>query len=107
MIFDFDNFEPAVYFVTSGSVLLAEQNPGALRETRRQLNAGSVFGLLTFFDGKPREMRATALGTVETLVLTDVMLERLAAWEPRVALIVVKDLAEAMVTITRQYDRLI
>ena len=107
VIFEGAQAEFAAYLLTSGSVLLTEQAPGSFLTINRRLEPGSAFGLLSFFDRRANVMRATAIGAVETLVLTDAMLERLAVWEPRVAMIVVRDLASVVAGILRHHAKLV
>ena len=107
VIFEGVQAEIAAYLLMSGSVLLAEQSQSSLLTNTRRLEPGSAFGLLSFFDKRANVMRATAVGIVETLVLTDAMLERLTVWEPRVAMIVVRDLANVVAGILRHHAKLV
>jgi CRP/FNR family cyclic AMP-dependent transcriptional regulator len=49
------------------------------------IDAGSVFGVLAFFDGGPRLASAHAVEDCEILALTHADFTRLAAWHPRIA----------------------
>jgi CRP-like cAMP-binding protein len=78
---------PALFFVAAGAVEVAL--PGA-PPTRR--GEGEVVGVLSFLDGAPHAATVTALGDVELLMLTPDALTQLAAWQPRIALALLRDL---------------
>jgi CRP-like cAMP-binding protein len=80
---------PALHFIASGQVdLTPAQGPS----TRR--GEGEAFGLLSFLDGAPSGVTATAgrSGPTELLRLTPETLQQLAAWQPRIALALLRDL---------------
>ena len=106
-IFSADSAETSMFFLSSGTVELTMDNPGAFSGRKVEFGPGSVFGLLGFFDGQTRGVRAVARGPVETLMLDRAMLERLAAWHPRIAMIILQDLGETIAQKLRQYDPLI
>lgn len=96
----------ALYFVASGAVEL--RGPTALPATGRRLlgrpapaaasterrGEGEVFGVLSFLDGAPSAVSATvAAGGPADLLLLDLQaLQQLAAWQPRIALTLLRDL---------------
>lgn len=85
--------ERALCFVASGQVELA--TAGAPRKAPRALRGeGEVFGILSFLDGRPSEISATvsAAGPAELLLLTPEALQQLAAWQPRIAMTLMRDL---------------
>jgi CRP-like cAMP-binding protein len=59
-----------------------------------QRGEGEVFGLLSFLDGTPSEVtvRAGADTPVELLRVTPENLQQLAAWQPRIAVLLLRDL---------------
>jgi CRP-like cAMP-binding protein len=78
---------PALYFVASGQVDVSL--PGAAPSRRGE---GEVIGVLSFLDGAPQAAAVTAVGDVELLMLTRDGLNQLAAWQPRIAMALLKDL---------------
>lgn len=79
----------ALHFIASGQVEL--QGPGTPRAVRGE---GEVFGLLSFLDGAPSAVTATvaAGGPAELLRITPEALQQLAAWQPRIAVQLLRDL---------------
>ena len=55
---------------------------------------GEVFGLLSFLDGAPSAVtaRVSAAGPAELLRLTPDALQQLSAWNPRIALALMRDM---------------
>ncbi|MBL8306429.1 MAG: cyclic nucleotide-binding domain-containing protein [Rubrivivax sp.] len=83
----------ALCFVASGQVELA--TAGAARKAPRALRGeGEVFGILSFLDAAPSEITATVstAGPAELLLLTPEALQQLAAWQPRIAMALLRDL---------------
>jgi CRP-like cAMP-binding protein len=81
--------EHALCFIASGQVDV--RNPAG---TRTQRGEGEVFGLLSFLDGAPSQVTATvtAAAPAELLLLTPDALQQLAAWQPRIAMALLRDL---------------
>ena len=79
--------DPALWFVASGQVDVAL--PGAPPSRRGE---GEVIGVLSFLDGAPLAASVTAVGEVELLRLTPDGLSQLAAWQPRIAVALLRDL---------------
>lgn len=79
----------ALCFVASGQLEL--QRPGQRAELRGE---GEVVGLLSFLDGAPSAVRVAvwASGPAEVLRLTPDALQQLAAWKPRIAVVLLRDL---------------
>ncbi|MDO9094831.1 MAG: cyclic nucleotide-binding domain-containing protein [Rubrivivax sp.] len=79
----------ALHFIASGQVEL--QGPGTPRAVRGE---GEVFGLLSFLDGAPSAVTATVApgGPAELLRITPEALQQLAAWQPRIAMQLLRDL---------------
>ena len=79
----------ALHFIASGQVELT--GPGPTRAVRSE---GEVFGLLSFLDGAPSAVTATvaAAGPAELLRVTPEALQQLAAWQPRIAVALLRDL---------------
>lgn len=78
---------PALFLVASGSVRVLL--PGAVPASRGE---GEVIGLLSFLDGAPHAADVQAAGEVELLMLTPDALTQLAAWQPRIAVALLRDL---------------
>ena len=79
----------ALHFVASGQVEL--QLPGAPRTVRGE---GEIFGALSFLDGAPSAVTVTvaAAGPAEVLRVTPEAVQQLAAWQPRIALQLLREL---------------
>jgi CRP-like cAMP-binding protein len=90
------NAERAVFILVDGSARL-EGRPGA-PVGRAELNAGEAFGFEAFLAGAPNDARVTAVTAVEVLMLTEEGFEQLAAWRPRVAILLLRDLAGDLAT---------
>jgi CRP-like cAMP-binding protein len=80
--------EVALYFVAAGRVRV--ELPGAPVDRRGE---GEVIGLLSFLDRAPAAARVVVEGEAELLMLTADALQRLGAWQPRIALALLRDLA--------------
>lgn len=78
---------PALYFIASGSVRVGL--PGSPPTLRGE---GEVVGGLSFLDGAPHAADVTAATEVELLMLTPEALTQLSAWQPRIALALLRDL---------------
>ncbi len=91
--------DAALCFVASGRVEL--QTAGGARLQRGE---GEVFGLLSFLDGSPSEVtvRASADAPVELLRVTPENLQQLAAWQPRIAVLLLRDLGAHVATRLRR-----
>jgi CRP-like cAMP-binding protein len=81
---------PALYLIASGQVRL--QAPGQPPQLRGE---GEAFGLLSFLDGAPSAVEAVVAGpgAAELLRLTPEALQQLAAWQPRLALALLREVA--------------
>ena len=79
----------ALCFIASGRVDL--HGPGPVATSRGE---GEVFGLLSFLDGAPSAVTATVstAAPAELLRLTPDALQQLAAWQPRIAVALLRDL---------------
>lgn len=79
----------ALHFIASGQVEL--RGPGPARTVRSE---GEVFGVLSFLDGEPSAVTAqvAASGPAELLRITPDALQQLSAWQPRVALALMRDM---------------
>lgn len=87
VVVPFGGPSPALFFVASGSVRVAV--PGAAPTLRGE---GEVVGLLSFLDGAPHAAEVSAASEVELLMLTPEGLSQLAAWQPRIAMALMRDL---------------
>lgn len=96
VIFEIGRVAGALGFVASGAVeVVGDATPGtpARAELREE---GDVFGMLGFLDGAAATMRVRARGTAEVLLLTREALLQLAAWQPRIAVALLRDLGAAV-----------
>lgn len=84
-------------FVASGAV----QVQGAAGAPARR-EEGEVFGILGFLDGKASEVDISAQGATEVLLLGREALVQLAAWQPRIALALLRDLGAIVATRLRR-----
>jgi CRP-like cAMP-binding protein len=92
----------ALYFVVSGEVRM---QPAVGKEIRH--SEGNVFGILPFLDGLDGEangLRAVADGDVEIMVLTPQAFEQMAAWHPRIAIMLLRDLGADVASRLRRFD---
>ncbi len=82
--------EPALHLIASGQVRL--EAPGLAPMLRGE---GEAFGLLSFLDGAPSAVNAVVAGSApaEVLRLTPETLQQLAAWQPRLAMALLRDVA--------------
>jgi CRP-like cAMP-binding protein len=81
---------PALYLIASGQVRLQGLGqPPLLR------GEGEAFGLLSFLDGAPSAVDAVVAGpgAAELLRITPESLQQLSAWQPRLALALLRDVA--------------
>lgn len=104
---------PALCFVASGQVELRGATPPPAPEAARRgllgraaakppatapradiRGEGAVFGMLSFLDGAPSAVSAQvgSAGPAELLFLSPEALQQLAAWQPRIALMLMRDL---------------
>lgn len=89
----------ALCFIASGQVEV--RTAGAARKAKPALRGeGEVFGMLSFLDAAPSDISATvaADGPAELLMLTPDTLQQLAAWQPRIAMALLRDLGAHMAT---------
>ena len=85
----------ALYILASGSVdVLIDGRLG--RRAVARIEAGSVFGEMAFFDGRPRSATIVAREPVEVLALDQEGFERLSAWRPRIAIVLLMDLGAVL-----------
>ncbi|MBI5717561.1 MAG: cyclic nucleotide-binding domain-containing protein [Burkholderiales bacterium] len=83
----------ALGFVASGAVeVAAAAMPGAAVPRPELREDGDVFGMLGFLDGAPATVSVRARGSTEVLLLTREALLQLAAWQPRIAVALLRDL---------------
>lgn len=89
---------PGLGFIASGEVEVrdagsadAVRSAGAARTRRSE---GEVFGMLSFLDGAPSSATISvgAAAPAELLLLSPAALAQLAAWQPRIAVALLRDL---------------
>jgi CRP-like cAMP-binding protein len=89
VLFKAMQIDRALHFIASGQVEVT--GPGSARVVRGE---GEVLGLMSFLDGAPSAVTAsvTAAGPAELLRITPEALQQLMAWQPRVAMELMRDL---------------
>ncbi len=103
VIFDVGQTVASLGFVASGTVEVATPvAPGAKAGRPELREEGDVFGMLGFLDGAAASVRVRARGTAEVLLLTREALMQLAAWQPRIAVALLRDLGAAVATRLRR-----
>lgn len=117
VIFEIGQAAGALGFVASGKVEVAAGPAGTADPGARPVAAdaatggaprpemreeGDVFGMLGFLDGAPGTMRVRARGSAEVLLLTREALLQLAAWQPRIAVALLRDVGAAVATRLRR-----
>lgn len=107
LIFQPGDDEPSVFFVISGTVRLSQPRPAGFTSRSLNFGEGEVFGVLTFLDQAPRGMTARAETEVELIMLSRAMLDRLASWQPRIALALLHDLAGNVARRLRGHEALL
>ncbi len=85
----------SLYIIAQGSVDVILDGSGEPK-ILATIGAGSVFGEMAFFDGKPRSAHVVARDDVEILGLGIDRFEQLAAWRPRVAQRLLMDLGRVL-----------
>jgi CRP-like cAMP-binding protein len=80
----------ALHFIAAGEVRLRAPGQPGVPEQRR--GEGELIGMVGFLDGAPSPVQAVAVGEVELLRLDRTGFDRLAAWQPRIALMLLRDL---------------
>ena len=83
----------ALCFIASGEVEVRNGNAGK-KAARMLRGEGEVFGMLSFLDAAPSgvSVTVTPAGPAEVLMLLPDTLTQLAAWQPRIALALLRDL---------------
>jgi CRP-like cAMP-binding protein len=89
VLFKAMQIDRALHFIASGQVEVTGQ--GSTRVVRGE---GEVLGLMSFLDGAPSAVTATVTtaGPAELLRITPEALQQLMAWQPRVAMELMRDL---------------
>jgi signal-transduction protein with cAMP-binding, CBS, and nucleotidyltransferase domain len=97
VIFDVGQAFGALGFIASGGVeVLPASAPGAAAPRAELREEGDVFGMLGFLDGAAATVRVRARGSTEVLLLTREALLQLAAWQPRIAVALLRDVGAAV-----------
>jgi len=82
----------ALTFVLAGAVKVSLSDVGPKSTKFKLLEEGNVFGLSSFLDGEPSGVEAVAQGQVELFMLSPQSFEQLAAWHPRIAITLLRDI---------------
>ena len=102
VIFEIGQVSGALGFVASGAVEVGAAGSGATAARPELREEGDVFGMLGFLDGAAGTVRVRARGSAEVLLLTREALLQLAAWQPRIAVALLRDLGAAVATRLRR-----
>lgn len=103
VVLEVGNTGRALCFIASGQVEV--RTAGAAKKAPALLRGeGEVFGVLSFLDAAPSDISATvaASGPAELLMLTPDTLQQLAAWQPRIAMALLRDLGAHVAARLRQ-----
>jgi CRP-like cAMP-binding protein len=93
----------ALCFIASGQIEV--RTAGADKKAPRMLRGeGEVFGILSFLDAAPSGITATvaSAGPAELLMISPESLQQLAAWQPRIAMALLRDLGAHVAARLRQ-----
>jgi CRP/FNR family transcriptional regulator, cyclic AMP receptor protein len=90
----------SVFLVVSGTF---EVRGGGRRHG--VLEAGAIFGELSFFDAAPRSADVVAVGVAEALMMTLATFDRLRLNEPRLAVLLLMDLGRVVTSRLRDEMR--
>jgi len=101
VIFEIGQVSGALGFIASGAIEVAAP-PGANAPPPELREEGDVFGMLGFLDGAPATVRVRARGRTEVLLLSREALLQLAAWQPRIAVALLRDVGAAVATRLRR-----
>jgi CRP-like cAMP-binding protein len=96
-----DDTQRALYFVVSGVVRVQAASGKAVQPP---FSEGNVFGILPFLDGEPNGQTIVAEGDAEIMVLTAQAFEQMAAWHPRIAIMLLRDLGADVASRLRRFD---
>ena len=77
--------DDAVYLVVSGQVEVIGRNSFGMQKRVAEINEGSVFGELAFFDQQPRSASVRAITPGQVLRLSKKGYDQVAAWHPGLA----------------------
>jgi CRP-like cAMP-binding protein len=90
----------ALGFVASGAVRVLGEGLPVQRRAE-----GEAFGILGFLDGTASRVDVLAEGPTEVLLLGREALMQLAAWQPRIAVALLRDLGAHVAARLRRHDR--
>jgi signal-transduction protein with cAMP-binding, CBS, and nucleotidyltransferase domain len=88
--------ECALHFVMAGTVRVVAGDTTSMNE-------GNVFGLSAFLDGESSAIEAVAEGAVDLFLLSRPGFEQLAAWHPRIAVTLLRDLGAELSSRLRRH----
>ena len=92
-VVDSGSTEPALILIASGRLRVQAAGGAPVRR-----GEGEMVGVLSFLDRAPSQASVTVEGpgAAELLLLTPDALQRLAAWKPRIALALLRDLGASV-----------
>ena len=94
----------AIFLVVSGRVRVTAGRPGGFGQRVNTIEPGGIFGILSFLNSNAGGALAVAEGPVELLMISHDMFEQLAAWQPRIAIALLRDLAANVTARLRHYE---
>ena len=102
----FDESMPGreLYMIVQGKVRIAKGTKAGERQTLSVLSTGSFFGELSLLDGRKHSAAAEAVEPTVLLVLTRETMARLEKEHPRIALVILKNMALKMSSILREMN---
>jgi CRP-like cAMP-binding protein len=90
--------QPTLFIVQEGSVTLSGSPPA-------EIPAGGLFGISSFLDSQPATLTARTAAGANILLLTREALTRLAAWQPRPAILLLTELGAHLAQHLRATNR--
>lgn len=94
----------AIFFIISGRVRIERAEPLGSQQSSETLQEGNVFGILPFLDGGLLFANAYAEGPARLLMINQEIFDQLSAWEPRIAIALLRDIAVNICVRLRQHE---
>jgi CRP-like cAMP-binding protein len=93
-----------LFILLSGAVRLVAAPGSDLAAARQEVfGEGAVIGLASFFDGLPRAAGAVAARPADVLRMSYDKFEQLAAWHPRIAILLMREFGSVLSQALRQH----
>jgi CRP/FNR family cyclic AMP-dependent transcriptional regulator len=88
--------DDSFYILTAGTVLVVKPDSKGGEEVIAEIPKGSVFGEISFFDGKTRSATIRASSNGSAIRITRSNFEHLRAWHPQIACQMLLDLGRIL-----------